>query len=38
MSTNIFCERCGQGYNVTTVIEIAEVIHRDARYVIKEGG
>lgn len=36
MSTNIFCGRCGQGYNVTPMIEIAEVIHKDVRYIIKE--
>jgi hypothetical protein len=36
MSTNIFCERCGQGYNITPMVGIAEMIHKDARYIIKE--
>jgi hypothetical protein len=35
LSTNVFCERCGQGYNITPAVGIAELIHRDTRYVIK---
>jgi hypothetical protein len=35
MSVNVFCGRCGQGYNITPVVEIAEIIHVDKRYVIR---
>lgn len=33
MSTNVFCARCGQGYNLTPVAHWAEMIHRDERYI-----
>jgi transcription elongation factor Elf1 len=37
MSTNIFCGKCGQGYNVAPVMGWAEKIHRDERYISTEG-
>lgn len=36
MCTNIFCSRCGQGYNITPVIQIAELIHVDEKYIARE--
>lgn len=36
MSTNIFCGYCGQGYNVTPIIGIAQKIKKDDRYIEKE--
>jgi hypothetical protein len=38
MCTNIFCNFCGQGYNITPIIGIAEKIHKDSRYVQKAKG
>lgn len=32
-STNIFCAGCGQGYNVTTMVGIAELISINPAYV-----
>lgn len=36
MCTNVFCEHCGQGYNLTPVAQWAELIHVDKRYIAKE--
>lgn len=30
---NIFCGHCGQGYNVAPDIGVAQMIHRDVRYI-----
>jgi hypothetical protein len=32
---NIFCTKCGQGYNVAKGMEWAQKIHLDKRYIIK---
>jgi hypothetical protein len=32
---NIFCGYCGQGYNITPMVEVAEKIHRDEKYIEK---
>lgn len=32
MSTNVFCNNCGQGYNLTPMIEIAERISVNMAY------
>lgn len=34
--TNVFCSQCGQGYNLTPMIHIAELIHKDERYIEKK--
>lgn len=36
LSTNIFCAICGAGFNVTPMIEIAERIGKDERYITME--
>lgn len=36
MSTNIFCGDCGAGFNITPVVEIAEPIGKQERYITKE--
>ena len=36
MCTNIFCSRCGQGYNITPVGQWAELIHKDEKYIARE--
>jgi hypothetical protein len=36
ISTNVFCGNCGAGFNVTSVVEIAERIEKDERYIQKE--
>lgn len=33
MSTNIFCGDCGAGFNVTPVIQIAERIGHNSKYI-----
>jgi hypothetical protein len=33
LSTNIFCARCGAGYNITPALEIAERIGRNPAYI-----
>jgi hypothetical protein len=33
---NVFCPHCGQGYNLTPLVHRAELIHRDARYIVVE--
>lgn len=33
---NIFCSYCGQGYNICEMVEIAEVIHKDEKYIQKQ--
>lgn len=33
---NIFCGDCGAGFNITPIIEIAERIHKDECYILKE--
>jgi hypothetical protein len=30
---NVFCGHCGQGFNITPIIGIAERIHKDTRYI-----
>lgn len=30
---NVFCAYCGQGYNITPMVETAEQIHKDKRYI-----
>ena len=35
---NVFCSQCGQGYNLTPLINTAEYIHKDPRYIILEHG
>lgn len=34
--TNVFCSQCGQGYNLTPVAQIAELIHKDEKYIVRE--
>jgi hypothetical protein len=36
LSINVFCGSCGQGYNITPMIEIAEEIHKDTRYILPQ--
>lgn len=36
MSTNIFCANCGAGFNITPIIEIADRIGKNERYITRE--
>lgn len=34
---NIFCGDCGAGFNITPIVEVAERIGKQERYICKEG-
>lgn len=36
MCINIFCGRCGSGFNITPVVQIAERIGTNPRYILPE--
>jgi hypothetical protein len=36
MSTNIFCGKCGEGYNITPIIQSAEKIGKQVRYILPQ--
>ena len=35
MSTNVFCPHCGEGYNLTPIIPLAERIGKNKSYILR---
>jgi hypothetical protein len=35
---NVFCARCGQGYNITPLVQVAEKIYQDDNFILPEYG
>jgi hypothetical protein len=33
---NVFCSNCGQGYNIAPMMEMAQLIHCDEKYIMHE--